>query len=109
MAAFDINPADNDLLGANYTADSTTLTLTIADFPNLTSAEAAAASGDTRKILYAILQDVYTRYVALTTDKPSKMTMSRTTNVNDAAQTALITFTVRFTTSDLSGEVAAEA
>jgi len=109
MAAFDIKPAQNDLLGANYAADSTTVTLTIADFPNLTSAEAAAADGDTRKILYAILQDVYTRYVNLATDKPLMMTMARTTNVNDAAQTALVTFTIRFTTADLAGDVAAES
>ena len=109
MAAFDINPADNDLLGANYTADSTTFTFTIADFANLTEAECAAATGDTRKILYGLLQDVYTRYVNLATDKPLKMTMARTTNVNDAAQTALITFTVRFTTADLAGDVAAES
>jgi hypothetical protein len=33
MAAFDLNPADNALLGANYTADSTTMTFTIANFP----------------------------------------------------------------------------
>ena len=109
MAVFDINPADNDLLGANYTADSTTVTLTIADFENLTAAEADTTTGDTRKILYAILQDVYTRYVALATDKPIKMTMARTTSVNDAAQTALITFTIRFTTADLAGDVADES
>jgi len=86
------------------------MTFTIADFANLTSAEADPTTGDTRKILYAMLQDIYTRYVATdTADKPAKMTMARTTNVNDAAQTAIITFTVRFTTDDVAAEVSDEA
>lgn len=109
MAAFDINPADNDLLGANYTADSTTVTLTIADFTDLTSAEAAAATGDSRKIIYALLNGIYGNYKALTTDLPTKMTIARTTTVSDTTQTATVTFTVRFTTTDPVTEVAAEA
>jgi hypothetical protein len=109
MAAFDLNPADNDLLGANYTADSTTLTLTIADFSDLTSVEAAAATGDSRKIIYALLNGIYGNYKALTTDLPAKMTIARTTTVSDTTQTASVTFTVRFTTTDPVTEVAPEA
>jgi hypothetical protein len=109
MAAFDLNPADNDLLGANYTADSTTVTLTIADFPDLTSVEAAAATGDSRKIIYALCQGIYANYKALTTDLPAKMTIARTTTVSDTTQTASVTFTIRFLTSEYTAEVAAEA
>ena len=109
MAAFDLNPADNDLFGANYTADNTTVTLTIADFPDLTSVEAAPATGDSRKILYALLQGIYAKYKALTTDLPAKMTIARTTTISDTTQTASVTFTIRFLTAEYTAEVAAEA
>jgi hypothetical protein len=85
------------------------MTFTIANFPDLTSVEAAAATGDSRKILYGLLQGIYANYKALTTDLPTKMTIARTTTVSDTTQTASVTFTIRFITADVTTEVASEA
>jgi hypothetical protein len=113
MAAFDINPQDNNLLGANYSATGTTsITFTVADLPplnTLTSTELADATGDSRKIIYALLQGIYAKYKALTTDLPTKMTIARTTTVSDTTQTASVTFTIRFLTTDVTTTVADEA
>lgn len=103
------DPATNELLGANYTADSTTMTFTLSDYASVDSSEADPSTGDTRRVLYGLLQDVYSRWASIETeDRPTKMTITRTTNVNDTAKSAVVTFTVRFTTDDIVTEVADE-
>lgn len=98
------------IFGENYAFSTPLISISNADNTSVTDAEANATTGDSRKILYGLLQDIYSRYMAIAaSDKPTKMTMARTTNVNDAAQSATVTFTIRFTTDDVTTEVAAEA
>jgi hypothetical protein len=50
----------------------------------MTAAEADAASGDMRKVLFAICDKMYDVYNALeTANKPTKMTIYRSTSTND--------------------------
>lgn len=80
--AFDKTPTV--LLGAGYSADSSTLTFTIANYAELTNAEADEATGDSRKIIFALLEGIAKRFEAtLVADRPSKMRLTTgTTAVN---------------------------
>jgi hypothetical protein len=87
------------MLGTAYAASSTNVTLAIADFSELTSGEANATTGDSRKILFALLEGVYNRYRALAdTDESNKMKVNRSRNLN-ADDTITSTYTFTFTLS----------
>lgn len=74
----------------NWSEDATNITLPIASLPELTAAEADAASGDIRKILYALMEKLYAVWAAQeVADRPTKFTLTRATSVND--ETGLIT------------------
>ena len=70
----DITP--QDVLGSNYTADSTTITITLADLlpaGELTSAEAAATTGNGSKVAYALIKTICDKVNALATaDQPDQ-------------------------------------
>lgn len=72
----DITP--EQILGSNYTADSTTITLTIADLlpaGELTSAEAAESTGNGSKVAYALVKTICDKVNALATaDQPTQFT-----------------------------------
>ena len=107
MAGFVDTPSV--LFGSNYSFSAPGITISNVDNPSVTDAEAHTSTGDFRKIFYGLLQDCYARYAELDTDdKATRMTFARTTSVNDTAQTATVTFTIRFTTGDLAGDVADE-
>lgn len=77
--AFDPTPTD---MIAGWSEDGTDVTFPIASLPELTAAEADAATGDSRKIIYAFLEQFYTWYNALpTADRPTRLTITRGTNV----------------------------
>ncbi|MBM3120335.1 MAG: hypothetical protein FJ006_12480 [Chloroflexi bacterium] len=97
------------LFGANYAFSAPNISISNVDNPSVSNAEAHATTGDLRKIAYGLLNDMYGRWNALdSANKPVRMTFTRTTATNDTAQTATVTFTLRFTTGDLAGEVADE-
>lgn len=78
------------------TDDGTDLTIPIASIPELTAAEIDSATGDIRKMLYAIAELAWTKWSALpTVDRPTKMTLSKSASVN--ATTGLVTNTYTFT------------
>ena len=87
------------MLGTAYAATSTNVTLAIADFSELTSAEANATTGDSRKILFALLEGVFNRYSALgDTDESNKMKVTRSRNLN-ADGTITSNYNLTFTLS----------
>lgn len=99
----------NVLFGDNYTFSNNEMAISNIDNPSVSDAEANATTGDFRRILYGLLQDMYTRWMALLPqDRPTKMTYTRNTSPNDATQSAVVTFTLRFTTDDVISEVADE-
>lgn len=64
---------------AGWSEDATNVTFPIASIPQLTAAEADAATGDIRKVLFALLDQIYATWTALPTgDRSTKMTVSRT-------------------------------
>jgi len=106
--AYDAAPSG--LFGDNYTFSAPSISISNVDNPSVTDAEADAATGDARRILFGLLQDMYARFNAIdAADRPTKMTFLRSTSVNDITQQGTVTFTIRFTTDDVVTEVADEA
>jgi hypothetical protein len=97
------------LFGANYAFSTPNISISNVDNPSVTDAEAHATTGDSRRILFGLLQDMYTRFNAIAAaDRPTKMQFLRSTSVNDVTQQSTVTFTIRFTTDDVVTEVADE-
>lgn len=83
------SPVPTDWI-ANWSEDGTNITVPIASFPELTAAEADAATGDIRKIVWAILEKLYQAYNAkATADRPTKWTVTKSSSVN--TQTGVVT------------------
>ncbi len=98
------------LFGDNYAFSAPDITISNVDNPNVTDAEADATTGDYRRILFGLLQDMYARFNAIgAADRPTKMQFLRSTSVNDVTQQSSVTFTIRFITGDVVTEVADEA
>jgi hypothetical protein len=82
----------------NWSEDATNITVPIATFPELTAAEADAAAGDIRKILFAILEQQWNLFrVLATADKPTMMNMVKTATINPTTGDEEHLFTIRFT------------
>ena len=103
------NPAPTALFGADYTGSSTDAALKISDFPELTAAEADGTTGDSRKMLYAILSKVELGVNALeAANKPSKMTISKSSTAPNALGVFRRSFSISFDVAIGSADVAAE-
>ena len=99
----------SDLFGDNYGFSTNKMSISNLDNPQVSDAEANKDTGDYRRILYGLLQDMYARFNEIeTADRPKQMTFSRSTTVNDITQKSSVTFTLRFTTEDVATEVADE-
>lgn len=82
---------------SGYSSDGTNMTLPLAAFPQISTAEAHTSTGDHRNILYGILHQAYADYnAAETADKPTKMTVRKSTSVNDATGVTTVTFSLEF-------------
>ena len=96
----------------SYASDDTTLTMPRASFPELSTAEANTTTGDSRSILFAMVERFYQWYLALATaDRPGQLTISRTTTTNDLTGDVTRTYHFAFTCTPATGalEVKAEA
>ena len=93
----------------SWAEDATNITVPIASFPQLTAAEADGASGDIRKVLFAIMDKLLTVWDALATaDKPTKMLMNRSSSVNTAGTEISHFFSIQFTNTVATQDVADE-
>lgn len=95
----------------SWSEDATNITVPIASFPELTAAEADATTGDIREVLYALLEVLRAKYVATAeADRPTKMTIARSTYVDEATEVVYRTYTVGFqlTEADAAMTVMAE-
>lgn len=104
--------------GAGYVADDTGHTVLFntndassnKTFVELTDTEAAETTGDVRKVIFAIMEQLFTKYNSLATaDRPTKMTFQKSTAVNNTTGVVTNTYTVRIMTSIVTQEVVAEA
>ena len=63
----------------SWSEDGTYITVPLATFPEMSAADADAATGDIRKIMFAILEKFYSVYLATATaDRPVKLTVTKT-------------------------------
>lgn len=104
--AFD--PAPTNLF-AGMSEDGTDLTIPIASIPELTAAEADAVTGDLRKLIYALGEQMFAWYNGLAAaDRPTKVSIGKSIQSNTAAGTQVVTYSLRCTTAVSGTEVVAE-
>lgn len=93
----------------SWSENGTDITVPIASFAEMTAAEADAVTGDIRKVLYAICEHLYQEWNStLAGDKPTKMTIGRTSTVNEANDEITKRYTLTFITTPSSTEVVPE-
>jgi len=93
----------------NWTEDGTDITVPLATFPELTAAEADAATGDIRKVMWALMQKIYDAWTdTAAADRPAKWTISKSAVIDSTTGIVTNTFTVRFYTEISSQEVSDE-
>jgi len=101
-----------EVLTSGYTATGTEITMTIGTgglLPEVSSAEADAATGDFRKLMYGILEGLYSSYNAVpTADKPSQMLLSRSTSENSTTGLFTRNYNIQFKLDATGFEVAPE-
>lgn len=101
------NPAPNAWLD-NLSEDGTDITVPIASFPELTAVEADGATGDIRKLAYAIAEKLYAEYAERAeADRPQRMQITKGQGLNAAGQ-IVATYGFTFVLSPASVDVAAE-
>ena len=94
---------------ANWAEDGTDITVPIATFPQLTAAEADAASGDIRDIVFAIVDKLYEEWVGrATADRPTKWTCSKSVSQNTTTGEVTNTYTFVLRTTISAQDVADE-
>lgn len=90
----------------SWSENGTDITVPIASFPELTAGEADAATGDIRKILFALCEKIWAVWNALATgDKSTKMTVNRSSFVNETTGLITRTYTFQFVTATSGEEV----
>jgi len=93
----------------SWAEDATNITVPIASFPQLTAAEADGATGDIRKVLFAVMDKIMTVWDALeAADKPSRMQLNRSSSVNQAGTEINHFFSLQFTNTVETQDVADE-
>lgn len=93
----------------NADADITIAGFNAGAFPELTSAEAHATTGDIRKVLYALCEGFYQQWNTTTsTDRPAKYTITRTSTVNELTDEITKRYTLTFVTASSGADVVTE-
>lgn len=91
----------------DWECDGTDITVPLASFPEMSSAEAGwdsgAVDGDIRKVVYAILEKLYKQKLIL--ENPAMMTVNKGTSVNTVTGDITHIYTVRFTNTIASQDV----
>lgn len=112
--AFDPSPAA--LLGSGYGLASHKVTLETNDAANthktlagLTDAEADPTTGDSRKVAFEIMEALYQAWLAVpTADRPTKMSVARSSSVNEETGVISRYYTFRFDVEPTGVEVSDE-
>jgi len=106
------NPIPSVFFGAGYAYASNAITLNTAAHASpllteLDAAEANATTGDYRRILYAIQEDLYQKF-QLVTPIPGKLTFTRSTYEDASTGELVRTYTFQVRTIATGVEVAEE-
>jgi hypothetical protein len=88
-----------EFFGAGYSLTSSEVKLTTNDnggtklLTQLTDSDANASTGKTQQVALALIEAVYQKYIAIATaDRPSNMSVSRSSSVDDTAGTRTIAY-----------------
>jgi len=94
---------------ANWSEDGTNISVPLTDFPELTDVEADGATGDIRKIMFAISHKFYDAWNdTATADRPNRMTLSKSISPDVTTGIYTHTFTFRFENESTGSDVADE-
>jgi len=109
--AYDDYNNPGEILTSGYTAGTGTIEFTTGSsglLTDLTDAETNATNGDFRKLMYGLIEGLYTKYDTIPeADKPTKMIISRgTSEASDG--TFSRSYSIQFTLDATGFEVASE-
>ena len=91
---------------ASWSEDGTNVTFPIASVPELSAAEADAATGDFRRVWYAICKQIADEYEELpVVERPAKMRVFSSASIDPNTNTVSRSFTMQFDTDVLTEEV----
>jgi len=104
------NPAPTVFFGTSYSENGTVMSVPISAFPELTAAEADSATGDSRKMIWALIDKLCTTYLSLpAANRPSKMRLSKSYGqVDPATGNFTASYSMSFNLSAAGLEVADE-
>lgn len=95
--------------GYELTDTNTKISIPIASLDGLDSTEANATTGDIRKVLRALMAALHAAWIAEdAADRPSRMTIARTSYVDDAAGSTTRTYQAQFLVATTGEEVVDE-
>lgn len=98
-----------ELLAANGTATAQSIAIPLESLPGLSAAEANASTGDIRKVARALFAALFAAYLGeAEDDRPTKMELSRYTNVDETTDETTREYRVRFTVAVSEEEVVDE-
>ncbi|HEV7405161.1 MAG TPA: hypothetical protein VGO11_19615 [Chthoniobacteraceae bacterium] len=102
------NPAPSHWI-PNEAVSGSDLVIPIASFPELTSGEAHATTGDIRKLAYAITKKLYDAQQAESAaDRPAKMQITKGQSLSADGTTMTVTHQFTYVLAISSADVAAE-
>jgi len=97
------------LTDGSTSCNASDMVIPISTFPELTAAEIDSSTGDIRKMLFAICEKCWSVWNALAmADKPSRMTLAKSSSINTSTGITTSTYTFTFQTVTSAQEVAAE-
>lgn len=103
------NPSNSHWI-PSYTSDGTNISIPIASFPGLTAGEAHTTTGDIRKLLYSICEELNTKWNAeAAADRPGKWTFVKGQSLNPATGQITVTYNFTFVLQPASIDVADES
>lgn len=94
----------------DWSEDGTDITVPLATFPELTAEEADAETGDIRKVVWALMQQLYEAYNETpTADRPTKWTMNKVSSINSITGVVTNIFTMTMYTEITTQEMLDES
>lgn len=94
---------------ADWSENGTNVTFPIASIPELTAAEADGTTGDMRRVLFAMLEAFYQKWLLIAVaDRPTMMTIYRSTSTNDTTGEITKTYQFQFKVKHTGTEVVDE-
>lgn len=86
------------VFGSTFTSTATNFTVPLSAFSELTSAEVNASTGDSRKIIYGMVEKFYAYYNGLATaNKPARLAISKSSGGLNASNQVTVNYGFTFT------------